>query len=85
MKKHITLILLFIITTSFAPQKQLTWTAIGDSITYMNGRPELSKDRISRGYMDDVVDKLPYVKYVNNGTPAGQRKASPTILIISTW
>ncbi|MET3978749.1 lysophospholipase L1-like esterase [Mucilaginibacter sp. UYP25] len=67
MKKLFTLIILIIITTSFAPQKQLTWTAIGDSITYMNGRPELSKNRISRGYMDDVVDKLPYVKYVNNG------------------
>jgi lysophospholipase L1-like esterase len=75
MKKYISLILLFLIATSFTPQKELTWMAIGDSITYLNGRPELTKNRISRAYMDDVVDKLPYVKFVNNGHPGWTAKA----------
>src|ERR1700761_3408617 len=67
MKKSICLLLTLLILASFAPHRELTWMAIGDSITYMNGRPELSKNRISKGYMDDVVAKLPYVKFVNNG------------------
>jgi lysophospholipase L1-like esterase len=49
--------------------------AIGDSITYMNGRPELSKNRISKGYMDDVVAQLPYVHFVNNGHSGWTAKA----------
>lgn len=68
LKKHI----LFLFTaalllSSFAPPKDVTWMAIGDSITYMNGRPELCKNRISKGYMDDVVEKLPYIHFTNNG------------------
>jgi len=67
MKKSIALLLAVLLFTSFATHKELTWMAIGDSITYMNGRPELSKHRISKGYMDDVVARLPYVHFVNNG------------------
>jgi lysophospholipase L1-like esterase len=67
MKKAIALLLAFLVFTSFATHKELTWTAIGDSITYMNGRPELTKNRISKGYMDDVTAQLPYVHFVNNG------------------
>jgi lysophospholipase L1-like esterase len=75
MKKTICFLFAIVILTSFAPHKELTWMAIGDSITYMNGRPELSKNRISEGYMDRVVAKLPYVKYVNNGHSGWTAKA----------
>jgi lysophospholipase L1-like esterase len=67
MKKSIGLLLCVLLFTSFTTHKELTWMAIGDSITYMNGRPELSKNRISKGYMDDVVAQLPYVHFTNNG------------------
>ncbi len=67
MKKTTSLILALLVFTSFTSHKELTWMAIGDSITYMNGRPELCKNRISKGYMDDVVEKLPYIKFTNNG------------------
>ena len=75
MKKTISLLLAFVMLTAFAPHKELTWMAIGDSITYLNGRPELTKNRISKGYMDDVVAKLRYVKFTNNGHPGWTAKA----------
>ena len=75
MKKSISLLLAFLVFTSLTTHKELTWMAIGDSITYMNGRPELSKNRISKGYMDDVVAELPYVHYVNNGHSGWTAKA----------
>ncbi len=75
MKKTIFLLLAFVMLASFTPRKELSWMAIGDSITFLNGRPELTKHRISKGYMDDVVEKLPYVKFVNNGHPGWTAKA----------
>jgi len=75
MKKSIALLLTILLLTSFAPHKDLTWMAIGDSITYLNGRPEVTKNRISKGYMDDVVAQLPYVHFVNNGHPGWTAKA----------
>ncbi|GAA4322581.1 hypothetical protein GCM10023149_23020 [Mucilaginibacter gynuensis] len=41
--------------------------AIGDSITYHNGKPEETKNRITKGYMDRVVEKLPYIHFANHG------------------
>ncbi|RYE17008.1 MAG: SGNH/GDSL hydrolase family protein [Sphingobacteriales bacterium] len=75
MKKSIILLLAVILFTSFTPRKPLTWMAIGDSITFLNGRPEVTKNRISKGYMDDVVAKLPYVSFVNNGHPGWTAKS----------
>jgi len=75
MKKSLCILFTFITLASFNQRKELSWMAIGDSITYLNGRPELTKNRISEGYMDDVVAKLPYVKFVNNGHPGWTIKA----------
>ena len=75
MKKSIFLLLAVLLLTSFSSHKELTWMAIGDSITYLNGRPELTKNRISKAYMDDVVAQLPYVHFVNNGHPGWTAKA----------
>lgn len=65
-KRLITLLALLVTMTSFGP-KELTWTAIGDSITYMNEHPEETGNRITKGYMTMVKDKLPYVNYINQG------------------
>ena len=46
---------------------QLTWTALGDSITYLNDHPNETGNRVTKGYMSRVVEKLPYIHYTNQG------------------
>lgn len=67
MKKAALLLLIYGLFTSFASKKELTWTAIGDSITYQDDKPETSKNRITKGYMKRVVEKLPNIHYKNVG------------------
>src|SRR5690348_17046509 len=52
--------------TSFKP-KELTWTAIGDSITYLNEHTNETGSRITKGYMTMVTEKLPNIHYKNQG------------------
>jgi lysophospholipase L1-like esterase len=54
------------IAISFTPRK-ITWVAIGDSITYLNEHPDETGNRITKGYMTRVVEKLPNVRYMNQG------------------
>jgi len=53
--------------SAFSPKKEVTWVAIGDSITYHNGKPWATRNRLTKGYMDDVVEKLPYIHFTNQG------------------
>jgi lysophospholipase L1-like esterase len=65
----IKIILLFFITTllvSFS-RKDITWIAIGDSITYINNDLKETGFRLNKGYMTQVVEKLPSIHYVNKG------------------
>lgn len=65
--KYLLLILsMILITCSFTP-KQVKWIAIGDSITYLNEHPEETGNRITKGYMTRVVEKLPQISYINKG------------------
>jgi len=65
--KHLLLIfIIFLITSSFT-EKQVTWSAIGDSITYLNEHPEETGNRITKGYMTRVVEKIPQISYINKG------------------
>ena len=41
--------------------------AIGDSITYLDAHHEEANNRVTKGYMERVTDKLPYINYVNHG------------------
>jgi lysophospholipase L1-like esterase len=66
MKKYLVLILLLVSFLAFE-QKEITWTAIGDSITYLNEHPDETGNRVSKGYMTLVSQKLPHVKYINQG------------------
>ena len=45
----------------------MTWVAIGDSITYLNEHHNETGNRITKGYMTLVVEKLPHFEYVNQG------------------
>lgn len=66
MKKLLFIFSLFLLMTSFR-DKALVWTAIGDSITYMNEHPEETDNRITKGYMSMVTRQLPHIKYINQG------------------
>lgn len=66
MKKALLIILMAFLGFSFKSDK-LKWVAIGDSITYLNDHPDETNNRITKGYMSMVCDKLPTIKYVNKG------------------
>lgn len=66
MKKCIILFAILFFQSSFAP-KEITWVAIGDSITYLNEHPDETGNRITKGYMTRVVERLPQFKYINKG------------------
>ncbi len=45
----------------------IAWTALGDSITYLNDHPDETGNRVSKGYMTRVIEKLPNIHYINQG------------------
>lgn len=47
--------------------KELSWVAIGDSITYLNDHKNETQDRLNKGYLTQVTEKLSYLHYVNKG------------------
>src|SRR6476661_7814842 len=66
MKKYI-LQLLFILFLFSFKKKEITWVAIGDSITYLNDHADETGNRISKGYMTRVVEQLPNIHFINQG------------------
>ena len=66
MKKFLFLLSIIFLVCSFQ-RKEITWVAIGDSITYLNEHHDETGNRITKGYMTRVVEKLPHVKYTNQG------------------
>src|SRR5215471_15671692 len=59
-------ILLGVVLFSFV-HRPLTWVAIGDSITYLNDHVNETGNRLTKGYMTQVTEQLPYIHYVNQG------------------
>lgn len=66
MRKLLWIIPVFCLFTSFSP-REITWVALGDSITYLNEHTNETGDRITKGYMTRVTEKLPRIHYVNQG------------------
>lgn len=66
MKKVFLLLALFMVVASFK-KKELTWVAIGDSITYLNDHVDETGNRITRGYMTRVTEKLHHIHFINQG------------------
>ena len=66
MKKLLVLSIILFSFTSFT-KKEISWTAIGDSITYLNEHPNETGNRISKGYMTRVTEALPHIHYLNQG------------------
>jgi lysophospholipase L1-like esterase len=68
MKKLPFLLILFCFLNAFAPKKkEIVWVAIGDSITYLNDHPNETGNRITKGYMTRVTEKLPNIHFINQG------------------
>ena len=55
-----------IVLNSFK-NREVTWVAIGDSITYLNDHPDETDNRVTKGYLTDVTDRLPGWHYINKG------------------
>ena len=66
MKKLAILVIIIGVFTSFT-KKEISWVAIGDSITYLNEHRDETGNRITKGYMTRVVEKLPNIRYTNQG------------------
>jgi lysophospholipase L1-like esterase len=66
MKKLLFLFVIIISCASFAP-KPIVWVAIGDSITYLNDHTNETGNRVTKGYMTRVVEKLPGIAFINQG------------------
>ena len=64
--KKLLLLIVLIGMMSFQP-KPVTWVAIGDSITYLNDHINETGNRITKGYMTRVIEKLPNIRYINQG------------------
>jgi lysophospholipase L1-like esterase len=65
--KKLLLLTALVLFSAFSPKKEISWVAIGDSITYHNGKPWATRNRLTHGYMDDVAEKLPYIHFTNQG------------------
>jgi len=66
MKKLVLFICILSVFTSFQ-KKEITWVAIGDSITYLNDHPDETGNRVTKGYMTLVKEKLPSINFINKG------------------
>jgi lysophospholipase L1-like esterase len=67
MKKIFAIGVLVLFACSFIPPKHLSWVAIGDSITYLNDHQNETGNRVTKGYMTRVVEKLPNLQFTNQG------------------
>lgn len=59
-------LLICIVLCSFST-KDTTWVAIGDSITYLNDHQNETGNRITKGYMTLVAEKLSNIQFINKG------------------
>ena len=67
MIKNFSFLILFLIAIVSCTPKQVEWTAIGDSITYLNDHPDETGNRVEKGYLTRVIEQFPRIKYVNKG------------------
>lgn len=66
MRRLFLITIIFCLFTSFL-RKEITWVAIGDSITYLNDHQNETGNRVTKGYMTRVKEKLPYINFINQG------------------
>lgn len=67
MKRILLFALPFFLFLLACTHRQVTWVAIGDSITYLNDHQDETGHRLTRGYITQVTEKLPYIHGINQG------------------
>lgn len=65
--KRVLIACIIICSITAFTRKEITWVAIGDSITYLNEHTDETGYRVTKGYMSRVAEKLPSIRYVNQG------------------
>lgn len=87
MKIRLIVLVLVFHLTAFTPGV-ITWTAVGDSITYLNDHLDETGNRVTAGYMAKVVVQHPNIKYINQGhngwTTVGIAKEIENLGLIKT-
>lgn len=66
-KKLILLAIVVVLSLSIGMPPKIVWVAIGDSITYLNDHQNETGNRVTKGYMTRVVERLPQIEFVNKG------------------
>jgi lysophospholipase L1-like esterase len=66
MKNILIVSLVAVLFLSFGP-RPTTWTAIGDSITYLNDHLDETGNRVTKGYMTLLAEKMPELQIKNQG------------------
>jgi|SRR5579863_8267473 len=66
MKTSLIALMLLCQSAHFSPGV-ITWTALGDSITYLNDHHDETGNRITNGYMAVVAAQYPNIEYINQG------------------
>jgi lysophospholipase L1-like esterase len=66
MKIRLLVLVILFSLTSFMPP-EITWTAIGDSITYLNDHLDETGNRVTKGYLTRVTERRPDIQFINQG------------------
>ncbi|OZI07405.1 GDSL family lipase [Siphonobacter sp. BAB-5385] len=66
MKKLLCLVSILFVCGGSAP-RNLSWLALGDSITYLNDHTDETQHRISKGYLTLITERHPRIHYINQG------------------
>lgn len=67
MKRLIILLIIFCPALLSFKKKEITWVAIGDSITYLNDHKDETGYRLTKGYLTRVTESISNLKYINKG------------------
>lgn len=67
MKKPLFFLAIFFTAGFGQHAKEIKWVALGDSITYLNDHLNETGNRVTKGYMTRVVEKLPNIHFINQG------------------
>lgn len=67
MKRYVYSFILFAAILLSFRTRELTWVAVGDSITYLNDHKDETGNRVTKGYLTLVTEKLPFIHYLNQG------------------
>lgn len=67
MKKLLLFLIIALPLVSHVEKKERTWVAIRDSITWLNDHTDEPSNRVTKGYMTNVTEKITDLHYINHG------------------